>query len=235
VRLLQQRDEQDEQDQRAGQDDQDGRHDREPDREPDGEPDREPDREERWEQRLAWPVLIAALVSVPAVFLTLLDEPYESVGTVVNVLTGVVLVGETVVLLWVSRDPVDWLRRHWWLVGLTFATVAAVVLALGPLQLLRLVRVFGALRIARAGRIMSAARKLQKRLGMSGWWSTFVAVASGLVVAAFVGVVLADPDSRSRQMVEDAVGGDLPFTLIAVVAGLLLFGATVVVLHRERD
>jgi CsoR family transcriptional regulator, copper-sensing transcriptional repressor len=195
----------------------------------------EDDREERWEQRLAWPVLIAALVSVPAVFLTLLDDPYESVGTVVNVLTGVVLVGETVVLLWVSRDPVDWLRRHWWLVGLTLATVAAVFLALGPLQLLRLVRVFGALRIARAGRIMSAARKLQKRLGMSGWWSTLVAVTAGLVVAAFVAVVLADPTSRSRQMVEDAVGGDLPFTLIAVVAGLLLFGATVVVLHREQD
>jgi len=31
------------------------------------------ERYERWEDRLAWPVLIAALASVPAVFLTLLD------------------------------------------------------------------------------------------------------------------------------------------------------------------
>jgi len=32
--------------------------------------------QQRWENRLAWPVLLAAILSVPAVFLTLLDEPF---------------------------------------------------------------------------------------------------------------------------------------------------------------
>jgi len=42
-------------------------------------PGRDP--EDHWEERLALPVIIAALASVPAVFLTLLDSPYETVGS----------------------------------------------------------------------------------------------------------------------------------------------------------
>ena len=71
-------------------------------------------REERWEERLAIPVLVAALVSVPAVWLTLLRDPYDTVGSVVLVLTGVVLLAETVVLFAVSADKRDWVRRHRW-------------------------------------------------------------------------------------------------------------------------
>lgn len=193
--------------------------------------------EERWEERLALPVLVAALVSVPAVFLTLLDaEPWATVGTVVNWLAGAVLVGETVVLLLVTRDPVRWLREHVWLVALSVVTVVAVVFALGPFQLLRLVRVVGAVRLARVGRIVSAARKLQERTGMTGRGTTVLTVVAGLVVAAFVAVVLSDPTSRSRRLLEDVVGDGVPMTVLVVVAGLLLGVATFVgVRYRRRD
>src|SRR5699024_2941455 len=55
-------------------------------------------REKRWQKRLALPVLIAALVSIPAVFLSFLSEPWAEAGRVINLLSGLVLVGETLIL-----------------------------------------------------------------------------------------------------------------------------------------
>ncbi len=193
------------------------------------------DREQQWEERLAVPVLVAALASVPAVFLTLLDSPYATVGNVVNWASGAVLVAETVVLFAVSADKRRWIVEHIWLVLLTVIVVLAVVLAVGPAQLLRLLRVVGALRIVRAGRIVKAAGILRERAGLTGRWSRLPAVAAALLVAAFVGVVLADPTSRTRELLDQWVGG-AGTVILAVVAGALLAGATFVVMRqRNRD
>ena len=72
-------------------------------------------RPQRWEDRLAWPVLIAALASVPAVFLTLLGDLVSSWG-VVGQCGGrtMVLMAEPVVLLAVSANKGAWLRQNWW-------------------------------------------------------------------------------------------------------------------------
>ena len=197
------------------------------------------DREESWEERLAVPVLVAALASVPAVFLTLLDDPYASVGTVVNWASGAVLVAETAVLFAVSGDRRAWLRRHVWLLALTALVVVAVVFAVGPLQLLRLLRVFGALRLLRAGRIVKAAKILRERAGLTGWWARALTFLAGVLVAGFVGVILADPTSRSRELLEQVVGGSVsgPVAVVAALAaGAVLAGATwVVVRQRRRD
>lgn len=199
------------------------------------EPETGRDREERWEERLALPVVVAALASVPAVFLTLLDGTYATVGTVVNWLSGTVLVAETVVLFAVSRDKRDWIRRHTWLLLLTVVVVLGVVLAIGPVQLLRLLRVVGALRLVRAGRIVKAARIMRERLGLSGRWSKVWYAAATVLVAAFVGVVLADPTSRSRQLLEQWLGGTTQVVL-SLLAGAILAAATfLVVRYRQRD
>src|SRR5699024_5981269 len=60
-------------------------------------------REKRWQDRLALPVLVAALVSIPAVFLSFLSEPWAEAGRIINLLSGLVLVGETLILL--HRHP----------------------------------------------------------------------------------------------------------------------------------
>lgn len=195
------------------------------------DPGRDP--EEHWEQRLALPVIIAALASVPAVFLTLLDSPYDTVGNVVNWLSGAVLVAETVVLLAVSRDKRDWIRRNRWLLLLTVAIVISVVFAVGPVQLLRLLRVFGALRLVRAGRIVKAARIMRERLGLTGRWSKVAYAGAALLVAAFVGVVLADPTSRSRQLLDQWLGGTSQVAL-SVLAGAVLAVATFLVVRRQQ-
>lgn len=191
-------------------------------------------REEQWERRLAIPVLVAALASVPAVFLTLFDQPYSAAGTVINWVAGGVLIAETAVLFAVSGDKLGWVRRHKWLVALTIAVIIAVVFAVGPVQLLRLLRIVGALRIIRAGRIIKAGRILQERMGLTGRWQRAPAVLASVLVAAFVAVVLSDPTSRTREIIDGLIGRT-GGTTAAIVAGVVLAAATFVVMRRRGD
>lgn len=189
------------------------------------------ERATRMERRLALPVVAAAMVSVPAVFLTTLGGTAAQAGTVLNWLSLLVLTGESLVLLAVSNDRVAWLRRHRWMVAVALLTVPAVVLAVGPVQLLRLVRFVGAVRLLRVNRILKAGRILRARANLEGAWRNAIAVGVTVLAAAFAGLVLADPTSQSRQWVEwlTAHFGYGP----AVVAGLVLGGATFVVLRQR--
>lgn len=184
-------------------------------------------REKSWQDRLALPVLIAALVSIPAVFLSFLSEPWAEAGRVINLLSGLVLVGETLILFIVTPNRVAWFKRHLWLVGLTILVVLGVAFALGPVQLLRLIRLIGALRILRTGRIIKAGRLLAGR--GSSFWNKFTATGVSILVAVFVAATLADPTSTVRGLLHDI----LPFRFgpIAIIAsGLVLAAATFIVL-----
>src|SRR5699024_8829422 len=140
--------------------------------------------------RLALPVLVAALVSIPAVFLTFLSGPWSDAGRLINLLSGLVLVGETIILLVVSPDRLSWLRRHLWLVVLTVLVILGVVFALGPVQLFRLIRLIGAPRILRTGRIIKAGRLLAGR--GSRCWNKFTATGVSILVAVFVAATSPD-------------------------------------------
>ena len=191
------------------------------------------DRADRWQERLAIPVIVAALASVPAIFLTLFDDPYETVGSTINMVSGGVLIAEAVVLFAVSEDRLTWLRNNLWLVALAAVMIPAVVFAVGPVQLLRLVRVVGALRIIRVKRIFKAGKILRRRAGLNRWWQRIVGFAITALIAAFVGLLLADPSSESRQLLEEAT--DRFGVAGVLVAGLLLGGATWVVLRYRGD
>ncbi len=185
-------------------------------------------REERWQDRLALPVLVAALASIPAMFLTVADGVVGTAGHLIDIASGAVLVAETVILLVVAESKRAWIRGHLGLIALTLAVVVAIVFALGPVQILRLVRTVGALRILRAGRIVKAARSVGDRMGFSGRLAHVVSAGAGLLVAVFVGVVLADPTSRSRDLLTWVLGdvGTPAIVVLSAVAGVVLGGAT---------
>ena len=193
------------------------------------------DRADRLQERLAIPVLIAALASVPAVFLTLFDGTAEVVGSTINTASGAVLVAEAIVLFAVSQDRIAWLKRNWWLVALAAVIVPAVLLAVAPVQLLRvgvqLVRMFGALRILRVRRIFKAGRILRQRAGLDHLWQRVVGVAVSLLVAGFVAVVLADPTSNAHEFLDRFVA--MEGWVLPVIAGLVLGTATFVVMRNQ--
>lgn len=191
------------------------------------------DRAERVAERLAGPVLIAALASIPATFLTLFDGAYQTAGSTLNAVSGAVLVAETVVLLALAEDKRAWLRRNRWLVGLTLVVVPAVVFAVGPVQLLRLARVVGALRIVRVRRIFKAGRIVRDRYGADARWARAATIGLTVAAAAFVAIVLADPTSQSRQFLDGAAGRG--GALSVALAGVLVATATYVVrANRKR-
>lgn len=201
------------------------------------------DRADRVAERIAIPVLIAALASVPAVFLTLLDQPYETIGTGLNTLSGAVLIAETLVLLAVSENRWAWIKRNRWLVLLVLAIIPAVVFAIGPVQLLRLARVVGALRIIRVKRIFKAGKLVRERAGLNRTWERVIGVAVTVLCAAFVAVMLVDPTSTQQlnqlqSESQDAFGNvvnRLGWIGIAL-AGVILFAATYIVwTNRKRD
>lgn len=175
--------------------------------------------EDRWEKRLAWPVLVAALVSVPAVFMTLLDDPYETVGHILLYAVSIVLVFETVVFFLVSPEKIRWVRENWWLLGGSIAAVLAVVFSIGPLQLFRVLRSVGALRVLRAKQVARAGESLGS--SSTGRWRQLLGkVLATVVVGAFVIMAMVDPESQARVFIADLVGDDAAVAA-AWIAGLL--------------
>lgn len=183
------------------------------------------------EERLAVPVLVAALVSVPAVFLTMTSGVTAVVGNVLNLASGAVLVGETLVLLLLSRERRAWIREHRSELALAVATVPAVVLLVGPVQIFRLLFFLSAIRVLRVRRILSAADVIRRRADLPDRHRRIVPWTAVFIAVVFVAVVLADPTSLSRRAAEWTVE---KFGLVpAIVAGLLVV-ATVLLARRYR-
>ncbi|WP_209307586.1 hypothetical protein [Geodermatophilus sp. DF01-2] len=58
------------------------------------------------------PVLVAAHAAIPAMFLTFAEGVLGTVGRVIDVLGGAVLVAETVILLVVAESKRTWISRN---------------------------------------------------------------------------------------------------------------------------
>lgn len=194
----------------------------------------EVDPADRWAARFERPALIAALAAVPATFLTLAEGSVGTTGEVINGLSAAVLVAEGVVLFATTRDRRRWVRRNWWLLATIAIIVPATIWAVGPAQLLRLVRSFGALRVLRVRRIIKAGKVASDRLGLDARWRRGVVALLSLAAAAFVAVVLADPSGIEVGWVRDLASA--AGTVGVIIAGLVLGAATyLVVRDREED
>lgn len=179
------------------------------------------------------PVLAAALVSVPAVFLTTTGGATAVVGQVLNWLSLAVLVGESLLLLLLSGSVTSWARRYRAQLLVVGIAVPAVVFVVGPLQILRLFLAIGAFRVLRVGRIMRAARVVSRKFGLRAHHGRWVLAAASVLAVVFVAVVLADPDSRSRAVVLWVVDriGVVP-AVLALLGALAVLALAVTVVRR---
>lgn len=160
------------------------------------------DRVEAW---LTVPVLVAALVSVPAVFLAAWGEGvWAKVGLITDWAAAGVLWIEWLTLMLLAQNPLGWLRRHKWTVTVALLSIPAVMFTLGPAQLLRLAYVVSTLRIMRVRRIINAARAVNRRLSGKGHKRLLLA-ATCLVSGAFAGVLLLDPAGETWLAVDLAI------------------------------
>lgn len=163
-------------------------------------------RAHRIERRMAPVVVAAALASVPAVFCEVWGSgAVAAAGRWANTAAGAVLWAEWALLLLLADGKRAWLREHRWATAVAAVAVPAVVLAVGPLQLLRLVRVAVSLQVLRASRILKAGRVLRRRTGPGRNRGPLLSGAVVLVAGVFSAVVLADPQARSRRLAEEAV------------------------------
>lgn len=199
---------------------------------------------DRVERGLSVPVLVAALASVPALFLTVLGEGVlAEAGHALNLLAGLVLTGETVLLLVLAKDRLAWVRAHRWTIAVTGLTLLALVFLLGPVQLLRMVRAVGALRILRIKRIISAGRIIRRRLNLGRGWASVVVGATSVLAALFAVVVLSDPTSPVRSLAAalmergtlTQLGQGWTGLALSVLGAAVLFVSALVLLLSRRS
>jgi hypothetical protein len=161
------------------------------------------DRAARLERRLALPVVIAALVSVPATFLTAVAGWPGQVGKVLNWGVSAVLTGEPLLLFLLTGRRLAWVRAHLWPLLIAGVAIPAALLAVLPVQalrLLRLVHLVTAVRLLRVNRILGAADTLRRFLHVGMFWRRVTALGGPIIAFGFAGFVLADPQSRTRQV-----------------------------------
>jgi voltage-gated potassium channel len=97
------------------------------------------------ERRLEWPLLIAALLTIPAIAIeqSSVEEPWDTIATVLNWIIWLAFLTEAVLMLQVVDDRGRWLRDHpldLAIVVLTPPFLPASLQAARVFRLLRLVR-----------------------------------------------------------------------------------------------
>ena len=134
-------------------------------------------RAQRIQSRLEWPVVVAALLTIPILIIqeSAFGEPWGTVATILHWVTWLTFFGEAVVMLAVVPDRRKWLRGH-------LLDVAVVVLTppFAP-QAWQNGRLFRLVRLLRVFRVL-ALRKLLSLEGMK--YAAMVAVGTIIVGGA---------------------------------------------------
>lgn len=200
------------------------------------------DRAAELEERFSLPVIVAAIASIPAVFLTMMDGAAATVGQAINYASVAVFLSEFLVLVWAAEDKRQWAREHKLPILVLVAAIPAVFLFVGAVQVLRLAnqgvrlaRFLTALKIARVRQLFRAFRKLRERTGLRGRrWN---AVRAGFLVLGVVALalVLADPESETRKVLDWLVEALGVPGIIGAALGLAVVGGCVYVAYRRWD
>jgi CsoR family transcriptional regulator, copper-sensing transcriptional repressor len=200
--------------------------------------DRRTERARRLEQRLTLPVIIAAIVSVPATFLSALTGWPGVLGKVFNWGAAAVLAGEPVLLFLLAGHRRAWLKEHLWAILIAAVAVPAVLFAAAApyfqaLRLLRLAHVMTAFRLLRINRILKSAETLRRYLLVDIFWRRLSSVVGPVIAFGFAGLVLADPEYRELLYLDD-LSDRFGLVPVVLVVALLSVALLVTVRHLQR-
>jgi voltage-gated potassium channel len=148
-------------------------------------------RSERIQQRLEWPVITAAFLTIPILMIQESDfgQPWQALGEVLNWATWGVFFAEVVVMLSVVPDRRAWLRTHMLDVAVTVLTPP---FAPAAWQAGRVFRLFRLLRLAR----LFSLRRLLSLEGVK--YAALLAVGTILVGGAvYATVEKVGPDGQA--------------------------------------
>ena len=112
---------------------------------------------QRIQARLEWPVVVAALLTIPILIIQESDfgAPWGTVATVLNWVTWLTFLGEAVVMLTVVPDRRKWLRGHLLDVAVVVLTPPFAPQAWQNGRLFRLVRLLRIFRVLALRRLLS--------------------------------------------------------------------------------
>jgi voltage-gated potassium channel len=151
------------------------------------------------ERRLQWPVMVAALLTIPAIAIEQsgLGEPWDTIATVLNWTIWLVFLGEMGVMLSVVDNRSRWLRDHPLDVAIIVLTPPFLPATLQAARVLRLLRLLRLLKLAYLTRRLLSTEGVRDAavlalLSVLGGGAAFAAIektdAHGQALSAWDGV-----------------------------------------------
>ncbi len=140
------------------------------------------ERSVRVADRLELPLLLAALLTVPATIIeeSHLRQPWHQIATDLNWVIWVTFLAEVVIMLSVVPSRRAWLRSHPLELAIVLLTPPALLTAVQPIRLLRLLRVLRVLRLGPLFRLLLSNQGLQYTAALA----LLTAVAGGAAFSA---------------------------------------------------
>ena len=138
------------------------------------------DRARRIQEHFEWPMVIAAVLVIPVVWIDSVDasDTVKTIGNILNWVTWGAFLVEMVVMLWVSRIPTEWLKSHPLDAAVVVLSPPFIPNSFAAIRLLRL------LRLLRLGRLLSLPRLLSLRgLRYAAFLVLFVVLVGGAAFA----------------------------------------------------
>ncbi len=114
-------------------------------------------RSERIQRRFEWPVVVAALLTIPILIIqeSHLGQPWRVIGTALNWGTWLTFATEVVVMLWVVPRKRTWIRTHALDLAVTVLTPPFASAAWQAGRVFRLVRLLRLVRVFSLRRLLS--------------------------------------------------------------------------------
>jgi voltage-gated potassium channel len=138
-------------------------------------------RSEAIQARFEWPVIVAAVLTIPLVLIQESDlaQPWPTIGAVLNWATWLVFATEVVVMLCIVPSKRTWLRSHLLDVAVTVLTPPFAPAAWQAGRLYRVLRLMRLLRVFSLRRLLSL-----DGLKLAGVMAVTTVIAGGIVVAS---------------------------------------------------